>query len=317
MLFTHPALPGLHAAKAAPRRSLKSWGKQAIRGHINKAGSSPSVPAAATLAAEAPLPALCLPRARRGRRINGRAVSVQAPPEVPAPSRASADPRLPGGERRTPAAREVPPRSAAGARVPVGAHGRREPTPPRGRAALPRRCRRPGCAGAAASVAAAASEGLVGSGRDRASGPASKLSLTLPRGPRGPRRVCTGRGLGADGAALGGLPGGGAPRRPPRQRRQRDRALQRIIAARDISADTIPARGRGGAEGGRGGGRHCSGPRGPAGLARRPLPRRPLPFPGQVPPNPGGRTATPAGRSDGARAPSRPGSPRPLEGTVP
>lgn len=65
-------------------------------------------------------------------------------------------------------------------------------------------------------------------------------------GTRGRGDACApGAGCRADGAALGGLPGGGAPLRPPRQWRPHECAHQRIIASRDISADTHPARGRG------------------------------------------------------------------------
>lgn len=194
-MFRHPALPGLHAGNAAARRSLKSSGKKATRGHINKAG--PSRPPGAARrgrhprcrsATSCPLPSARARDTRPAGRINGRAVSVQAP-EVPAPPRASADPRLPAGERRAPAAREVPVERGArrGSRsAPTGGASRR----PDAGAALSlvavaaRRLGLPGRAGAAASVAAA-SEDLVGSGRDRASRPAPKLSLTSPRGARG------------------------------------------------------------------------------------------------------------------------------------
>lgn len=94
----------------------------------------------------------------------------------------------------------------------------------------------------AAACFASAAEDLQRGGRHRA----SKLSRTLLRGTRGRGDACVpGAGCGADGAALGGLPGGGAPLRPPRQWRPHDCAHQRIIASRDISADTGPARGRG------------------------------------------------------------------------
>lgn len=93
-----------------------------------------------------------------------------------------------------------------------------------------------------AACFASAAEDLQRGGRHRA----SKLSRTLLRGTRGRGDACApGAGCGADGAALGGLPGGGAPLRPPRQWRPHDCAHQRIIASRDISADTRPARGRG------------------------------------------------------------------------
>lgn len=232
---------------------------------------------------------------------------------------ASADPRLPGGELRARAARRC---RGSAARVPVGAHsrapaGRPHAGTPRPLAAVAagRRAGSRGCAPAAAACFATAAEDLVGGGRDSASRPASKLSRTLLRGARGGGDACAlGAGCGADGAALGGLPGGGGPRplRPPRQWRPHDRAHQRIIAARDISADTVPA---GGGVGGerlslQGATSTC-----PA-LSPPPRRQRQVPLPHPVPPAPWAQRHPP-GPSDPAGTPFPAGVPRPSESVVP
>lgn len=75
--------------------------------------------------------------------------------------------------------------------------------------------------------------------RWKARGVKVEPNFTAGGGTRGRGDACApGAGCRADGAALGGLPGGGAPLRPPRQWRPHDCAHQRIIASRDISADT-------------------------------------------------------------------------------
>ncbi|XP_055257137.1 collagen alpha-1(I) chain-like [Moschus berezovskii] len=227
------------------------------------------------------------PLARPGR-INGRAVSVQSA-EVQGPSGAS---RRASAGRGTPAGSPSEPTRGCG------------PLPPRGRAASPRRCRcrRPpppppfggprGCARAAAWFAAGAED-------------------------LGAELCCGGRaGCGADGAPLGGLPGGGGHppyTRPPRQWRPHDRAHQRIIAARDISADT--SRPGGGVGGGTAW--HCSGPRGLLGPGTAPTSSPPAPLPGQTPSRPSpprGAQGHTAGRSGRTHTPSRAGSPRAPEG---
>lgn len=235
-------------------------------------------------------------------------------------------PRLPRGRAPTrgfleasagfrPPARS--PRSAAqrGSRsAPTGGRGL---TPPRGRAASPRRCRRPpsGAPGLRLSRRLVRRGRRGPGGRWKGQGVKARLKVE-PNFAAGDGDACaSGAGCGADSAALGGLPGGGAPPRPPRQWQPHDRAHQRIIAARDISADTIPARVRGG-----GGGRQASTAVGrvdlPA-LALRPPPLRRLPFPGRVPPAPWRRSATLASRPDRARAPSRTGIPQPSESAMP
>lgn len=102
--------------------------------------------------------------------------------------------------------------------------------------------------------------------------------------------------------------------RPPRQWQPHDRAHQRIIAARDISADTLPSRGWGGGAIGW----HCSGPRGLAGSGITPATSPPalLPQPGSL--RPPRDAVSPLQDSLIGRAPpSRPGIPRPSEGSVP
>lgn len=89
----------------------------------------------------------------------------------------------------------------------------------------------------------------MGGERDRTSRPTSKLSRTLPRGARGTAT----REREAQAAELtvqlwAVSPEAAPPPRPPRQGPRHDRVHQRIIAARDISADTLPAQGRGGGD---------------------------------------------------------------------
>lgn len=138
MLCRHPALRGLRAGNAAPRRSLKSSGRKATRGHINKAGSPvrPSVAAAAP-AAEAGFLPLPSARAPRGESMGAQRLFRRRRTRLPrgrAPTR---------GFQEASAGLRPPARSPwSAARVLVGAHGRREPSPPRGRAASPRRCGR-------------------------------------------------------------------------------------------------------------------------------------------------------------------------------
>lgn len=151
---------------------------------------------------EAPSPARCRPprrrrptscpsafRTRSGHahrplpvRANQWKSSFCSSAEVPAPWGASADPRLPGGERQARAARCVPEARGA-ARVPVGVHSRARANAPTWtrRVASPLSLSPP----AAARGPGAAAEDLVGGGRDRASRPAAKLSRTLLRGARG------------------------------------------------------------------------------------------------------------------------------------
>lgn len=98
------------------------------------------------------------------------------------------------------------------------------------------------------------------------------------------------------------------PARPPRQRQPHRRAHQRTIAARDISADTGPARGRG-----------WEGRRASTAAGRVDLPvlaPRPPPAAGSASPAgslrlPGSPGATPAGRCERERAPPRAGTPVP------
>lgn len=150
-MFRHPALPGLHAGNAAARRSLKSSGKKATRGHINKAG--PSRPPGAAL----PPPSLqkrdFLPSAFRARSGHSPGPSPRGPNQWEGSfcSGAGGPGSLEGERRPAASCRRAPgsgrPRGPRGARraarVLVGAHGRREPTPRCGRGAFPRRCRRP------------------------------------------------------------------------------------------------------------------------------------------------------------------------------
>lgn len=127
-------------------------------------------------------------------------------------------------------------------------------------------------------------------------------------------------GCGADRAPLGGLPGGRSHppnTRPPRQWRQHDRAHQRIIAARDISADT--SRPGGGVGEGEATTWHCSGPRGLLDTGTAPTSSPPAPLPGQtpsgpLPPPPRGAQGHPAGWSGRTHAPSRARVPRAPEG---
>ncbi|XP_017911486.1 PREDICTED: collagen alpha-1(I) chain-like [Capra hircus] len=72
--------------------------------------------------------------------------------------------------------------------------------------------------------------------------------------------------------------------RPPRQWRPQDRAHQRTIAARDISADTSPP--GGGVREGEATAWHCSGPRGLLGPGTAPTSSPPAPLLGQTPSGP-------------------------------
>ena len=106
--------------------------------------------------------------------------------------------------------------------------------------------------------------------------------------------------------------------RPPRQWRPHDRAHQRIIAARDISADT--SRPGGGVGEGEATAWHCSGPRGLWVLALPPPPRRRRPFLVRLPPGPphhGGRRATLQAGRVGRTPLHEPGLPRLPKGAVP
>lgn len=288
-MFRHPALPGLHAGNAAARRSLKSSGKKATRGHINKAG--PSRPPGAAL----PPPSLqkrdFLPSAFRARSGHSPGPSPRGPNQWEGSfcSGAGGPGSLEGERRPAASCRRAPgsgrPRGPRGARraarVLVGAHGRREPTPRCGRGAFPRRCRRP-------PFGAPRLRWSRRLGRRRLRGPGGKwkgqgvkarpeVEPNFAAGGAGGNDACAqGAGAGLT-AQLWAVSPEAAPR-PPRQWPPHDRALQRIIAARDISADTILGPGRG-----RGGGQHCSGPRGLAGPGTAPTASPPAPFPSPSP----------------------------------